>query len=90
MYRNLTAKLYASLVHPFIHPSVRPFPGLITDSNIATMNTSTVVKTDVLKMRLSTRVAICSYDSKDIVLLYFLDDASYKLLIYRMTNLLNS
>jgi hypothetical protein len=90
MYRNLTAKLYASLVHSFIHPSVRPFPGSVTDSNIAAMNTSTVVKTDVSKMRLATHVAICSYDSRDIVLLYFIYDASSKLLSYRMTNLLNS
>jgi hypothetical protein len=69
---------------------VRSFPSSIRDSNIAAMNTSTVVKTNVPKMRLATHVAICSYDSGDIVLLYFLDDASSKLLIYTMTNLLIS
>ena len=66
MYRNLTAKLYASLVHPYVHPSVRLFPSSVRDSNIATVNTSTV-KTDVSKMRLATHVAICCYGSGDIL-----------------------
>lgn len=42
------------------------------------------------KMRLATHVAICSQDSGDIVLLYFLDDANSKLLSYKITTLLKS
>ena len=44
---------------PSIHPSACPFLGSVRDNNIAAMNTSTVMKTDVSKMRLSTHVAIC-------------------------------